>query len=318
MKAIKVVFFLMLTWCLCALNGFADVEDVLKKSFSVEPGGTLFLESNLGSVDIRTQAGPTVHIEMTRTMDTNDHGRAAEILNDLKLDLRQEGKNVILRAEYRREKSWWRFWGHNRLKIRYQIIVPARYNVDVGTGGGSITISDLEGDVKAHTSGGSLNMGKIRGTVYGRTSGGSVTLEGCQGRANVHTSGGSIRIGKVAGPVEANTSGGSIEVEEVMGTIQAETSGGHIGATLSHQPDADCRLSSSGGGIQVYIRQDLKLTIDAHTSGGNVRSDLPLTVSGELSRNRLNAKLNGGGPLLYLRTSGGNISINKLGGEKNP
>jgi hypothetical protein len=49
-------------------------------------------------------------------------------------------------------------------------------------------------------------------------------------------------------------------------------------------------------------------------SGGHVANDFPVTVKaqGELKRSALQGKINGGGPLVWLRTSGGNIHIEKM------
>jgi hypothetical protein len=49
--------------------------------------------------------------------------------------------------------------------------------------------------------------------------------------------------------------------------------------------------------------------VDASTSGGSVSSDFPVPSSG--NRQSLRAAINGGGPLLQLRTSGGGIHIQK-------
>jgi DUF4097 and DUF4098 domain-containing protein YvlB len=137
-------------------------------------------------------------------------------------------------------------------------------------------------------------------------------LEGCTGDAEVKTSGGSIRIGKVQGEVKATTSGGSIKVQEVMGTINAATSGGSVSAYISKQPSGDCSLKTSGGSVSVHLAEDIKVDVDAKTSGGRVRTDFPVTLIGELSKRKLQAKINGGGPELYLRTSGGSIKIYKI------
>ena len=129
----------------------------------------------------------------------------------------------------------------------------------------------------------------------------------------VETSGGSIKIGKMTGSVKAHTSGGSISVDEVQGMIQASTSGGHVDATITRQPEGDCELSTSGGSIQVRLNRNLDLYLLAKTSGGSVRANnLPLNIQGEISRSRLEAKMNKGGPRLTLHTSGGSISIDEI------
>ena len=106
--------------------------------------------------------------------------------------------------------------------------------------------------------------------------------------------------------------GESITVDEVMGTIKAHTSGGSVKAHISKQPDSDCRLTTSGGSITVHLSADLGLDVNAKTNGGRVNTDFPVAISGEVSKRSMQAQMNGGGPELYLRTSGGSIYLKKL------
>ena len=68
-------------------------------------------------------------------------------------------------------------------------------------------------------------------------------------------------------------------------------------------------MTTSGGGIDVYLVKDVKVSVDASTSGGHVSTDFPITVQGKLQSSKLKGEINGGGPQLYLRTSGGSIDI---------
>ena len=305
----------------------ADIDANVKKTFDVKPGGNLVIDADFGSIEVTTHSSNQVQIEVYRKIDAFTQKEAERILEDLELTIKQDGNDVFVNADYLRDGF---NWGKTRIKLRFVAVVPKEYNVDLKTAGGSISVDDLDGKVVARTSGGSLQFGNINGPVDGRTSGGSITLEGCNGDADVHTSGGSINIGKVDGSVkagtsggsitinrangtvEAKTSGGSINVDEVMGDINASTSGGGINAKISAQPRGDCRLSTSGGSVNVYMFDDIKVDVDAKTSGGRVKTDFPVTIQGEIKKNQLQAKINDGGPLLHLRTSGGNINLNKM------
>jgi DUF4097 and DUF4098 domain-containing protein YvlB len=116
----------------------------------------------------------------------------------------------------------------------------------------------------------------------------------------------------VKGNVVARTSGGGIHVDDVMGSIDARTSGGSVTARISRQPEDDCRLTTSGGSVTVSLAKDIRVDVDASTSGGRVSTDFPVTLRGEISKRSLRAKINGGGPELYLRTSGGSIHIREM------
>lgn len=296
------------------LTGLANgsVEDTITKSFSVGPEGTLTLETDIGSIDVKTAEGNTLDVEVIRKVKTTSENKAKKILEDFRIDFSQKGKDVYIRAEYERS-GWQRFWDNigKRLHVKYIVSVPRVYNLDLKTRGGSISVEGVEGEVKSRTSGGSLRFDGILGDINARTSGGSIKIGEVDGHVVARTSGGSIRIKQAKGEVDAHTSGGSITVEEVMGAIRATTSGGSVKVHISRQPESNCRLSTSGGSITVYMEEDIHVDVDARTSGGRVHTEFPVTFSGEISKRSLKAKINGGGPELYLRTSGGSIHLRK-------
>ena len=287
--------------------GFGNIEDTINKSFTVGSGGTLTLDTARGSIEVRGTEGGRVDLEVVREAKTSDASEAQEIFGYLRLDFKQTGNDVIIKGIKTTESSR----KLNKLRIKFILTVPLIYDVNLKTSGGSISVDDLEGMVDIMTSGGSLGLNNIKGSVTGKTSGGSIRIGKVGGDVKVNTSGGSIRIDQALGTVNAHTSGGGITVNEVMGQIQADTSGGSVKAHISQQPQSDCRLKTSGGSITVYLAEDIALNVDAETSGGSIHTDFPVTIQGKISKRELKAQINGGGPELYLHTSGGSIYIKK-------
>lgn len=286
---------------------FGSIEDSVNKSFSVGPGGTLTLDTARGSIEVQGKEGNRVDIEVVRKAKTSDKNQTKEIFGYLRLDFSQSGNDVIVKGTKTNVSSK----KLNKLNVKFILTVPRSYNVDLKTSGGSISVDDLEGTVDIRTSGGSLGLNNITGPVAGKTSGGSITIGKVDGNVKVNTSGGSIRIENAHGTVDAHTSGGGITVNEVMSTIQADTSGGSVKAYISQQPKGDCRLKTSGGSITVYLSNDIAVNVDAGTSGGAIHTEFPVTIQGKMSKKELKAQINGGGPELYLHTSGGSIYIKK-------
>ncbi len=298
---------LLVTACYAFENG---IQDTVNKSFAVGPGGTLSLESDLGSIEVRGTGGDKVDIEVVREIRTGREREAERILNEIDMKFDQSGNDVNVSLKYDRSGLERLFNNIGRyLRIKFIVSVPERYNLDLYTKGGGISVDNIQGTVKSRTSGGGLKFDRIEGPITGRTSGGGIDIGDVKGETNVHTSGGSIRIGSAEGPIDAHTSGGGISVDEVMGSLQADTSGGSIKATITSQPKGDCRLTTSGGSITVHLGKGIGVDLDAKTSGGSVSTDFPVTIQGEIKRNALKAEINGGGPNLYLRTSGGSIRI---------
>lgn len=291
---------------------YSDIEDTINKSFTVSPGGTLSVESDIGSIEVRGTRGNKVDIEVVREIRSGSESRAERLLKNFDVKFNQRGDDVDIIAKLDRSGLDRLFNNIGRyLKVKFIVTVPESYNLDFYTKGGSISSENIQGVVKTRTSGGSLNFDRIDGEISGRTSGGGIDIGDVKGNTEVRTSGGSIRIMRAEGPVDAHTSGGGITVEEVLGDIKAHTSGGSIKATITSQPLSDCRLTTSGGSITVYLEGDIGVNVDAKTSGGSVTTDFPVTVQGKIKKNALAAQINDGGPELYLRTSGGSIRLRK-------
>lgn len=284
------------------------IEKSLTRTFSVDEGGRLYMDVSQGSIQILTDRGNEVKIRVIQHARTYDKRRAEEDFRDNPIEFRQSGSDVWIEMEKSRGRLFG-FFERNRISQRFIVTVPESYNLDLKTSGGSIEVADIEGKVRARTSGGSLRFGKIKGELQGATSGGRITLASCTHEADLRTSGGSISAGYLGKEARLSTSGGRIEVKEALKSLQADTSGGSISVGFSESPSSDCRFTTSGGSITVSLSEDAKMDVDARTSGGRVHIDFPVSMSGSLSSTRLEAKINGGGPLLYLRTSGGSIRI---------
>ena len=307
----------------------AGVENNIERSFQVAPGGRLTIDSDRGSIEVRTANHDQVDVKIERKVKKNGKWSVEEVLEDFAITFDHSDAGVTIKGKHDEENR--RRWNRerNRLRVKFLITVPQRYNVDLKTLGAGISIGDLEGEVRSQTAGGNLRIGRIKGSVWGQTAGGSIEVEGTEGNTDVKTSGGGITIGNVAGKVDAttaggsiridkstgsvnaNTSGGNITVEEVMGNINAKTFGGSVKAYISGQPEGDCSLETAGGSVTAYIAEDVAIDVEARTSGGHVSTDVPVIVQGKIRGNRLQGTVNGGGPLLKLRTFGGSIRLRK-------
>jgi hypothetical protein len=289
----------------------AKIERTIDKTFTVQPGGTLRIETNGGGIKVEPGTGNTVAIQVKQRIDASTDAEADALLKNLTLTFDQQGNDVTAIAKYEGEhvSSWFHWGSWPPVQCEFTVTVPATYNVNLRTSGGGITVGDLTGKIETRTSGGGLHFGKITGTVDGHTSGGGIHLEACTGDVNLHTSGGGIHLGPVNGNAEVHTSGGPISIKEIAGTVKGHTSGGGIDVAFAGPLKGDCDLSTSGGGITVRVDPKSDFDLDASTSGGGVSTKLPVTVQGEVGRSKLVGKVNAGGHRLKLHTSGGSIRI---------
>jgi len=238
-----------------------NYEKRVEKHFKVKTGGTLYLESDKGSVEVTSHGSEEVDVVVLLEADTGNKQRAEVWFERFDLSFEHKGDEIYIRGRW--ENGWLR--RGNRLKVKYEIRVPKTYNLDIDTSGGSILVEDLSGEIKLNTSGGSISMGEIEGPVWAETSGGSISLERAKGQASLHTSGGSITIGEVGGSVDAKTSGGSIFVEGVNGDLKARTSGGGLNIRAIN---GNLEARTSGGSIRAEMLKQIDRLAELKTDYG--------------------------------------------------
>jgi len=208
----------------------------------------------------------------------------------------------------------------------------------VQTGGGGIHIGSAKGKVSAESGGGSVELvSGLQGASL-QTGGGSIHVDKCTGKLNVSTGGGSIDLGHIDGPVQMETGGGGLKIVSATGLVKAESGGGSIelwGVPAAHVETgagaitakfiasgerSDSLLETGVGDVTVYLVPNINITVRASieaATGHRIISDFPeIKVSsegGQWEPKLISAEgnLNGGGPVLKVRTTMGNIYIRR-------
>lgn len=208
------------------------------------------------------------------------------------------------------------------------------------TAGGSIKLRAAGGEATLTSNGGGIEVGSVGGTLRAETLGGDVVAAQVAGEVIAATSGGAIRIGEARGRVNADTAGGSIEIAGAPRGVRAETAEGHIrlrdvsGQVLatsangnihayfvSSAPMRDSLIETMSGTIVIWLPADARVAIDAQVdlarSMGRIESEFEAITVTQASAQfgasdlRATGSLNGGGPTLTIRNTGGRIQIKR-------
>lgn len=184
-------------------------------------------------------------------------------------------------------------------KLDVQVWVPRQSDLDIRTSDGDVTLGPLAGQIAVNTSDGDISALGLRGEITMASSDGDIEAGDLDGKLRLRTSDGD---GSVAGRFDmlaVRSSDGDLDVTAIKGSALAEP----------------WSLESGDGRIGLRIPADLKATLDARSRDGELDidlTDLPVSVHGRVRENRLQGDLNGGGPLLTLRSSDGAIRISAL------
>ncbi|MBD3288436.1 DUF4097 family beta strand repeat protein [candidate division KSB1 bacterium] len=250
----------------------------ITKEFDVDKGGSLVMEDVQGDVTITTWNKNTVSIYEIRRMDVFTKAEAEAVLKESQAIYKKDGNTIRIGGadSYR-----------SYMNSKFEIKLPAEFDVDVGTRGGDVSVTSLKGTTKIRTSGGDIELIKVNGDVQAKTSGGDVKIVENTKQAQVKTSGGDVEILDVYGEVQAKTSGGDIIIKNNKARVEAKTSGGDV---MLENVGAEVEVATSGGDIEVDGSAG---DIEVATSGGDV----------ELMNIKGQAKA---------RTSGGDIEANTV------
>lgn len=257
-----------------------------RSGFTVNPTGHLTVELEFGTINIETTDKDRITITYTkewkakfRELRPKSGEWIKELPNDFEITTKSNDSDIQsdirVEGKFKRGQEHWQE-GLKWFTVDVRVTVPRRYNGTFKTASsGDIRVNNLIGTVSAEALDGNLHLGDIQGEVWGKTDGtGDITLNGCQSSVNLTAAIGNIRV------------------------------------EMTTQPEHPWMLSTSENGeIDVTLRADIAVDIDAQTQG-NISSDFSIQPHKDI-KNRLKGTFNGGGPLLKLRADAGEIRLRR-------
>lgn len=170
--------------------------------------------------------------------------------------------------------------------------------------------------LRVETNSGTVELTKIRVTqdIFVQNDFGGIELnQAAAASYDLHTNSGPISVDGGKGKLKAYTDFGNITVENAQDvTLDLKTSSGTIefNGSLTTGPHL---VKSDFGTINLTLPTDSKLDVDLSTDFGNIKSDLPITVTltetSNSSGEQINGSINGGGDLLTVETGSGVVNI---------
>ncbi len=280
-----------------ALGEPIEASEWLEEALPVQPGGTLFVRTVRGSVDVRSHDGDEVRVE------AEARGRRAQ---QVRFALEQSGNDV--RFEVRVEG--WLTGVFGSLDVRVRLWVPRHYSLVLRASGGDVRIDGITGELSLKTSGGDASVTRTVGPIDLVSSGGNLEIVHVDGDVRVKASGGNISLRDVFGDVAARSSGGELEIDGVDGAVDLRASGGSTSVVFLGDPEGE--IKSSGGSIEVLVRDDARFELNAKSNGGGIEVDFELDPVYTRTAHVFTGALGSGGPTLKVRSSGGGIRIGRL------
>jgi hypothetical protein len=286
------------------LASATSYQGSFERSYTVS--GTVDLEVLTRSGDITVQNGPAGTVTVRGKIYVGDRwfgGNHQSEVNDLEKNppIRQNGNLIHIDNVASHE-----------IAIDYEITVPTDTNVRTRSGSGDQRVEGLSGKVNLESGSGDMRLRDIGNELRVQTGSGDVDGHGISAAFNVECGSGDIRIDTSGeGDARVRTGSGNVELHGVKGGLEAESGSGDI--TIFGNQTSAWEVRTASGDVELQLQPGAAFDLDASAGSGNVIVDGPvtMTVQGDLrkSRHSIQGKVGGGGPLLTVRTSSGDVHI---------
>ncbi|MGA2413016.1 MAG: DUF4097 family beta strand repeat-containing protein [Candidatus Sulfotelmatobacter sp.] len=279
-------------------------QGTFDKSFAV--GGPVNLEVFTHSGDVAVHRGPAGSVSIhgkifvgDRWLFGNRHGDVSEIEHHP--PLRQEGNSI--RVDYVNDRN---------ISVDYEITVPEETAVRITSGSGDLTIDGTRGKVELQSGSGDVKLWRVTGEIRLQSGSGDVRAREIAGAVRGSTGSGEVELEETgAGDIDLHTGSGNITARGIHGAFHADTGSGDITAEGTQAGAWEIRTGS--GNVHVRLPASAAFDADLSSSSGTIEvvPALTTTVQGRVQedRKRIAGKVRGGGPVVKVHTSSGDIHL---------
>jgi hypothetical protein len=125
---------------------------------------------------------------------------------------------------------------------------------------------------------------------------------------------GGLSVRDVKGEIRFDTHNGGVNLARVAGNVEGSTHNGGINVDLDgdrwdgHQ----LVLETNNGGVNLRLPERYSARLEMSTHNGGMKSDFPMTMSGDLKRTKdMNFNIGSGGALIRMKTHNGGVTLRK-------
>ncbi len=144
-----------------------------------------------------------------------------------------------------------------------------------------------------------------------KTHNGAVEITAIAAKIDATTYNGNIIGSVLTAQAKVKSHNGQIKLSEVSGDTYAETYNGNVRVAYLKTASPVCKISivTHNGAIILTTPPDFSAAVKASTHNGSIKTNLPVTIAGEISKTELVGTIGKGDGKLELETYNGQITI---------
>lgn len=168
----------------------------------------------------------------------------------------------------------------------------------------------LAGQVQVQTAGGNI---RANGPDFGRERGYAVSFEVFvpqRTALSLKAHNGGIAISGVNSRIEFETVNGGVALKRLGGNVTGQTTNGGVNVELTgtRWDGEQLDVHTTNGGVSLSLPANYSARLEAGTVNGGFKSDVPISVHGEIGKT-VSATLGQGGPPIRVNTTNGGIHL---------
>ena len=287
-------------------------EEKFEKTVSLAKDGEVILENISGSIEVKSWDKGEVKIDALKISKASTLAVAKENVKKVKIIVEKEGKTLRITTEYPKKLNKKAKRSLN-VSVTYHLLIPAKASAKIDSISGSVLLEKIGGAVKVNVVSGKIELRKADKGADCETVSGSLKLQDIVGDAYMKTVSGSITASRIRGSVKAKVVSGKIELREVSEAklVEGKTVSGSVIYEGTINRDGRYSLQTHSGSIKIILPSDSGFDLEAKTFSGRIETDFDITISGKISKRKIQGTVNKGGAVIKLSTFSGNISLKK-------
>jgi len=257
----------------CCINigdwGKEKYERTVRLSAPLPPGGLFAAETHNGSITITGADVTDCNVIATIKARAMTEKDAQKLAEEVKVKLEPFGNKLTVKIKKPD------FMVNKSVSVNLNVTLPTHTDLELTTHNGAVRIANITGQVNGTTHNGKVVAEQVSGTIKLRTHNGSVTCK------------------------------------EISGDTQLRTHNGKIKAAYSPNATPVCNVSmvTHNGSVDFTAPPNLSAEVEVSTHNGSIKTDLPITVIGKVSKRKLKGTIGAGQGKLHLETHNGSIKI---------
>ncbi len=226
-----------------------------ERNFRVTGRPDISVVNEFGSVRVRPWNRNQVRVRADIIARAPEAAVARQLAHDTIVDAQVSSGRIVIRTRYPDTRRS----GQVLIQINYDVSVPARSDLSLENRFGDVDVRGINGRIESVCSHGRTRVEELRGTL------------------KVVSENGDVLGRNLASTTRIDAQFGRVDLREMTGWTTVHSRYGPV-TVSSASSECDFQIACDSDDIELILPADADPRMDVHTTFGEIRSDIPLTV----------------------------------------